>query len=127
MSAGVNSVLKPSTSHLRQRITLHLERVAMTNTAYQQPAYQQQYVPARNGFATAALILGIVGFILTPIPLFIGLVLGGIPNLLATAFGIAGIVKSRKLNGKGLVPSIIAIILSFFAGVAILFGAGIVW
>ncbi|KQO98479.1 hypothetical protein [Leifsonia sp. Leaf264] len=99
----------------------------MTNTAYQQPAYQQQYVPARNGFATAALILGIVGFILTPIPLFIGLVLGGIPNLLATAFGIAGIVKSRKLNGKGLVPSIIAIILSFFAGVAILFGAGIVW
>lgn len=80
-----------------------------------------------NGFATAALVLGIFGFVVTPIPLFIGLFLGGLPNLLAIVFGIVGIVRANRLGGKGMAMAVVGLVLGSLATIAIFFGAGTVW
>lgn len=84
-------------------------------------------VPAKNGAATAALILGIIGFVLTPIPLFIGLFLGGIPALLGVIFGIVGIVRSNTLAGVGKVAAIVGLVLGGLAVLSIFLGAGTIW
>lgn len=80
-----------------------------------------------NGTAVASLVLGIVGFFLTPIPLFIGLFLGGIPALLAVILGIVGVVRSNNLAGLGKTPAIVGIVLGGLAIIAIFFGAGTIW
>jgi hypothetical protein len=83
---------------------------------------------AKNGLATAALILGILGFLFTGIPFFVGLFLGGILNILAFIFGIVGAVKSGKLPGNlGRGAAITGIILSCVAFISMFFGAGTVW
>jgi len=80
-----------------------------------------------NGFAIAALVLGIVGFVLMGIPLFIGWFLGGIPDILAVIFGIIGIVKARQLGNRGLVPAIVGLCLAGVSIIAVFFGAGSIW
>lgn len=79
-----------------------------------------------NGAATAALILGIVGFVLTPIPIFIGLFLGGIPAILAVILGIIGAIRSTNL-GVGTARAVIGIVLGGLAVISIFFGAGTIW
>ncbi|MCU1411885.1 MAG: hypothetical protein JWR04_2592 [Rhodoglobus sp.] len=82
---------------------------------------------ATNGAAIAALVLGIVGFVLTPIPLFIGLFLGGIPAILGVIFGIVGLTHSAPLGGIGKVPAIVGIVLGGLAILSIFVGAGTIW
>ena len=79
-----------------------------------------------NGFATAALILGICGFVLTPIPFFIGLFLGGIPDVLAIIFGIVGLVKANQIH-KGFAMALVGLILGSLGFLSIFIGAGTVW
>lgn len=90
------------------------------------PYYYGAPVPARNGFAVAALVLGICGFVLTPIPLFIGLVLGGIPDILAVIFGIVGITRAQTTR-VGLGMAVAGLVLGGLGFVSIFFGAGTIW
>jgi Protein of unknown function (DUF2510). len=80
-----------------------------------------------NGFALAALIVGACGLVLTAVPFLIGLVVGGIPDLLAIAFGVVGIVHSRVLGGAGLTPAILGVALGTIGLCAIPLGAGWLW
>ncbi|BDZ64143.1 DUF4190 domain-containing protein [Agromyces mangrovi Wang et al. 2018] len=80
-----------------------------------------------NGFAIAALVLGIWGFLTTWIPLFIGLILGAVPDLLAIIFGILGIVRAHRIGGAGLGVAIAGLVLGALAFVSIFFGAGTIW
>ncbi|GAA2082125.1 hypothetical protein GCM10009840_17750 [Pseudolysinimonas kribbensis] len=80
-----------------------------------------------NGFAVAALVLGIVGFVLMGIPLFIGWFLGGIPDILAVILGIVGIVKARELGNRGLALAIVGLCLGGVSLLSVFLGAGSVW
>ncbi|KRE30219.1 hypothetical protein [Agromyces sp. Soil535] len=99
--------------------------------------YQQHVAPvgfvgpaaptARNGFAVAALVLGIWGFVTTWIPLFIGLFFGGIPDILAIVFGILGVVRANRSGGQGMALAVIGLILGSLAFLSIFLGAGTIW
>jgi hypothetical protein len=90
-------------------------------------AAQPVYATAQsNGFATAALALGITGFVLMGIPI-IGWLIGGVPDILAVIFGIRGISRSGRLGGRGLVPSIVGLGLASVSLFSVLFGAGTIW
>jgi len=82
---------------------------------------------ATNGVATAALVLGILGFLITGIPLGIGLLLGGPLDLLAIILGIVGAVRASKNSGLGNGAAIWGIVLGSIATVSIFFGAGTIW
>lgn len=88
----------------------------------------ETYQPAAvtNGYAVAALVLGIFGFVVTAIPMFVGLILGVVPNILAVVFGIIAINHARK-TGVGLAMSIVAVVLAGVSLLSVSFGAGIVW
>lgn len=81
----------------------------------------------RNGFAIAALVIGIWSLVMVMVPFFIGLFFGGIPSLIAIGFGIAGIVRSRKLGGLGSGMAITGLCLGGAAFLAMFFGAGTFW
>ncbi len=83
--------------------------------------------PPGNGIAIAALILGIWGFLTTGIPLFVGLFLGAVPDILAIVFGIVGIVRANRIGGRGRVPATFGLVLGGLAFVSIFFGAGTIW
>lgn len=106
----------------------------MSNIQPPPPPYSGQPAPypvpvtvQKNGFATAALVLGIVGFVVTGIPLFIGLFLGGPMDILAIVFGILGIRKAAALNGVGKGAAITGLVLGSIAFISIFFGAGTLW
>lgn len=80
-----------------------------------------------NGPAVASLVFGIIGFLLTPIPLGIGLVFGGIPDLLAIALGITGLATREKYAGAGTGPAVAGLILGGLAFLSIFVGAGTIW
>jgi hypothetical protein len=80
-----------------------------------------------NGFAVAALILGIWGFCTTWIPFFIGFFLGGLPDLLAVIFGIIGITRANRSGGSGLTMAVFGLVLGGLALISIFFGAGTIW
>ena len=90
-------------------------------------APQQPVVNVRNSAATAALVLGIVGFVLMGIPLFIGWVFGGIPDILAVIFGIIGISRSGQLGGVGKGPAITGLVLASVSLLSVFIGAGSIW
>jgi hypothetical protein len=75
--------------------------------------------PATNGVATAALVVAIVGFVVTQFPLFIGLFAGGPEDLAAVILGIIGIVTALK--------AIVATALAVATLVGISFGEGWLW
>ena len=81
---------------------------------------------AGNGAATAALVFGILGFLLTPIPLFIGLFLGGPLDILGIIFGIIGVSKAGKV-GRGGAAAVWGLVLSGLAFISIFLGAGTIW
>ncbi|NQX13918.1 DUF2510 domain-containing protein [Microbacteriaceae bacterium VKM Ac-2855] len=80
-----------------------------------------------NGFATASLVFGIIGFLLTPIPFGIGLVLGGIPDVLAIVFGIVGLSRASLFGGRGIGPGLTGLILGGLGFFSIFIGAGTLW
>ena len=80
----------------------------------------------KNSFATASLVLGIIGFFVTGIPLFIGFFFGGPLDILAIIFGIIGINRANKV-GVGMAASVVGLVLGSLAFIAIFFGAGTIW
>jgi hypothetical protein len=82
---------------------------------------------ASNGAAVASLILGLVGFFFTPIPLFIGLVIGGIPAVLGVILGIVGLVRAPSLGGRGFGMALAGLILGGLALLAVPLGSGTIW
>jgi hypothetical protein len=84
-------------------------------------------VVARNGAATASLVLGICGFVLMGIPLFIGWFLGGIPDLLAIILGIVGLVNPAAKHGLGRGTAITGLVLGGVSILTVFVGAGSVW
>lgn len=99
-----------------------------TPVGYVAPGYGVPVVmPQGNGMAVAALVLGIWAFCVTWIPLFIGLILGGIPAVLAVAFGITGIARARARGGQGLPLAIVGLVLGGLAFLSIFIGAGTLW
>ncbi|MGN8050580.1 hypothetical protein ACTJKO_12910 [Curtobacterium sp. 22159] len=74
----------------------------------------------------AALVLGIFGFLVTGVPFFIGLLLGGIPDVLAIIFGICGIIRANRVR-RGAAMAVTGLVLGALAFISIFFGAGTFW
>jgi hypothetical protein len=86
------------------------------------------YVERRtNSAAWAAFWLGLVGLVLMPIPLFIGLILGGGLSVLAAVFGVIGLLKGLSRGGKGIAPVVFAAIFIALTWGGISIGGGTVW
>lgn len=81
----------------------------------------------RNPAATAAFWFGLIGLILMPIPLFIGLILGGGLGLLAGVLAIIGLFKSAHTGGRGIAMSIWALVFVALTFGGISLGGGIIW
>jgi len=81
---------------------------------------------AGNGFAIAAFVLGLFGFLVTWIPFFIGIFLGGLPDVLAIVFGICGIVRASRVH-RGMGLAVTGLVLGGLAFLSIFVGAGTVW
>ncbi len=79
-----------------------------------------------NGWASAALLFGIVAVVLTPIPLFIGLILGGGAAVLAAICAIVGFTRWFR-SKRGLARVIFAALLVWGAFAMISAGGGILW
>jgi hypothetical protein len=75
-----------------------------------------------NWPGTVALILGCCGALLTLGPFFVWLVAGGILNLWAVGFCVFGVLRGRKLGGKGVVLSLIGGVLGALGFIAMAAG-----
>jgi hypothetical protein len=84
-------------------------------------------VAATNGYAAAALILGICGFVLMGIPLGIGLFLGGTPDILAVILGIVALNSPAGRAGIGRGPAVIGLVLGGVSLLSVFIGAGTLW
>ncbi|WP_378144324.1 hypothetical protein ACFJGV_12720 [Cnuibacter sp. UC19_7] len=80
-----------------------------------------------NPSAWAAFWLGLVGLLLMPIPLFIGLILGGGLSVVAAVFAVIGLLKGLARGGKGIAPVVFAAIFILLTWGGISIGGGIVW
>ena len=97
-----------------------------------QPPLQQQNAlapvtaPRINGFAVAALVLGIWGFIATWTLLLFNILLGSVPDLLAIVFGILGLVRARR-TGRGTGLATAGLVLGSLSLLSMLFGTWAIW
>jgi hypothetical protein len=66
------------------------------------------------------------GFVLMGIPFFIGIVLGGLPDLLAVAFGIAGISRAGRIR-RGMGAAVTGLVLGSVSLLSVFLGAGWLW
>lgn len=80
-----------------------------------------------NPAAWAAFWIGLAGLLLMPIPLFIGLILGGGLSIVAAVFAVIGLLKGLARNGKGITPVVFAAIFIALTWTGISFGGGIIW
>ncbi len=102
---------------------------AQDRADHQQPRIVYSFAPQAlpgNGWASAALVFGILAVVLTPIPLFIGLVLGGGSAVLAAIFAIVGLTRVFT-SKRGLVRVILAGLLVWGSFAMISAGGGIWW
>lgn len=80
-----------------------------------------------NPAAWAAFWIGLVGLVLMPIPLFIGLILGGGLSIVAAIFAVIGLLKGLARGGKGIAPVVFAAIFIALTWGGISIGGGTVW
>jgi hypothetical protein len=107
--------------------------IGMTSTSAPDPTAGPTSAPAsglltalaKNRTAIVALVIAIVGFLFTEIPIF-GVFAGGPEDLVALVLGIVAIVLAFKRK-TGLVKAIIATVLALAALGGISLGEGTLW
>ncbi|QCR18214.1 hypothetical protein [Agrococcus sp. SGAir0287] len=80
-----------------------------------------------NAAAWIAFWTGLAGLLLMPIPLFIGLILGGGLSLVAAVFAVIGLLKGLARGGAGIAPVVFAAIFIALTWGGISIGGGTVW
>ena len=84
-------------------------------------------VRTSNPTAWAAFWVGLAGLLLMPIPLFIGLILGGGLSVVAAVLAVIALFKGLARNGKGIAPVVFAGIFIALTWAGISVGGGVVW
>ncbi|MEH3089850.1 MAG: hypothetical protein PGN24_09730 [Microbacterium arborescens] len=80
-----------------------------------------------NPTAWAAFWIGLLGLVLMPIPLFIGLILGGGLSLVAAVLVVIALLKGLARSGAGIAPVVFAGIFVLLTWGGISVGGGTVW
>jgi hypothetical protein len=80
-----------------------------------------------NPIAWAAFWFGLAGLLLMPIPLFIGLILGGALSIVAAILAIIALFKGLARSGKGIAPVVFAGIFVALTWAGISVGGGVIW
>mgnify|MGYP000867417522 FL=1 len=80
-----------------------------------------------NPTAWFAFWIGLVGLLLMPIPLLIGLILGGGLSLVAAVLAVIGLLKGLARRGAGIAPVVFAAIFIALTWGGISIGGGTVW
>jgi len=80
-----------------------------------------------NPTAWAAFWFGLAGLVLMPIPLVIGLIVGGGLSVVAAIFAVIALLKGLARSGKGIAPVVFAAIFIALTWGGISAGGGIVW
>lgn len=80
-----------------------------------------------NPTAWAAFWIALAGLVLMPIPLFIGLILGGGLSIIAAVFAVIALLKGLARTGKGIAPVVFAAIFIALTWGGISIGGGILW
>ncbi|MGI9822733.1 hypothetical protein [Agromyces sp. Marseille-Q5079] len=80
-----------------------------------------------NPTAWAAFWFALAGLVLMPIPLFIGLILGGGLSIVAAVLAVIALLKGLSRSGKGIAPVVFAAIFIALTWAGISAGGGIVW
>jgi hypothetical protein len=81
----------------------------------------------RNPTAWAGFWFGLAGLVLMPIPLFIGLILGGGLSIIAAVLTVIGLFKGLSRSGKGIAPVVLAAIFIALTWGGISIGGGTIW
>lgn len=80
-----------------------------------------------NPTAWAAFWIALAGLVLMPIPLFIGLILGGGLSIIAAVFAVIALLKGLARTGKGIAPVVFAAIFIALTWGGISIGGGVFW
>jgi hypothetical protein len=80
-----------------------------------------------NPAAWAAFWFALAGLVLMPIPLFIGLVLGGLLSVIAAVLAVIALLKGLARSGTGIAPVVFAAIFIALTWGGISIGGGTVW
>ncbi|MGM1029169.1 MAG: hypothetical protein ACQEWM_04745 [Actinomycetota bacterium] len=80
-----------------------------------------------NPWGWWAFWIGLLGLVLMPIPLFIGLILGGGLASIAAILAAIALFKSRHSGGRGIAPAVVAIVLVLLTYGGISIGGGTIW
>ena len=80
-----------------------------------------------NPTAWAAFWFALAGLLLMPIPLFIGLILGGALSIIAAILAVIALLKGLARGGKGIAPVVFAAIFIALTWTGISLGGGIIW
>ena len=80
-----------------------------------------------NPTAWAAFWFALAGLLLMPIPLFIGLILGGGLSIIAAILAVIALLKGLARSGKGIAPVVLAAIFIALTWGGISLGGGIIW
>ncbi|MDE0546339.1 hypothetical protein [Microbacterium sp. C7(2022)] len=80
-----------------------------------------------NPTAWVAFWLALGGLVLMPIPVFIGLILGGGLSIVAAVFAVIGLLKGLARGGTGIAPVVFAAIFIALTWGGISLGGGIIW
>jgi len=80
-----------------------------------------------NPTAWASFWIGLAGLLLMPIPLFIGLILGGGLSVVAAVLAVIALLKGLARSGKGIAPVVFAGIFIALTWGGISIGGGTIW
>jgi hypothetical protein len=80
-----------------------------------------------NPTAWAAFWFALAGLVLMPIPLLIGLILGGGLSIIAAILTVIALLKGIARNGKGITPVVFAAIFIALTWTGISVGGGTIW
>ena len=80
-----------------------------------------------NPTAWAAFWFALAGLVLMPIPLFIGLIVGGGLSIVAAILAVIALFKGLARDGKGIAPVVVAAIFIARTWGGISIGGGTIW